>query len=182
MTAAARIREYEPEFITIASAIRSFLRNEYADFLRQDDAEIPSRLSSYSGKGVGFYATSDDGRADWTPAFKQYIFSRTDGRKGLEFTFERFHTAFGDLKTYHPRWHAASVAYDIESQPLQYVAQALGVHVQTVHRYRKAVIHFLYPYLCGFEKQNRKRIASRSIPLIQKAQSSSDLHCASPVA
>jgi hypothetical protein len=172
--AAARIRAYEPEFATVATAIRSFFRTEYAAYLSNDE-EIPMRTSTYSGKGVGFYATSEDGRPDWTVAMKRFIFGRTDSHKGFEFTLETFARAMKDLEQSHPRWHAATIAFDVESLPILTVAKALNVHTATVHRYRNNVIHFLYPYILHGDASQRRPIFAKYLPRIKNTPEGSYL-------
>ena len=72
----------DPEFDAIVSAIRDFLRHEFAEHLYGTD-DMPTKLSTYSAKGPGSYATADDGRADWSRDFKKYIFERTDNGAAL---------------------------------------------------------------------------------------------------
>lgn len=157
--ASARIRSDEPDFDSVATAIRSFLRHDFAEYLMGND-DVPGKLSSYSGKGVGHYQTAADGRADWSSGFKKYIFERTDtgNFKALEFSMQQFQVAMKALERDHPRWHEATMLYDVQAMTIQEVAGKLKVHPHTIHRYRKSTAHYLYPLLLGYENAPRRSL------------------------
>ena len=162
--ASARIRLADPDFSAVASAIRSYLRNEFAEELYGYE-EIPTRISAYSGKGVGHYATAGDGRADWTPDFKRYLFARTDKAKSFSFSLTVFAQAMRDLEADHPKWYAAVMKCDVQMLPVSHVAAEMSVHKESINRYRKLAIFFLFPYLVA---NNPNPIKKRVVRVFSK--------------
>lgn len=136
------------EWDEIKKAIRDYLRHEYASAKYDLEHEpVPLKISTYSGKGVGHFETAEDGRADWSPEFKRYIFNSADRRPEkveLRFGYREFDAAMRALERQHPHWHTTIVALECEGQPLDDVVETFKRDHSTIKRYRQKAFLFLF--------------------------------------
>lgn len=139
------------EWEAAKKAIAEYLRHEYASqkFGIENDP-LPMKLSTYSGKGVGHYETSGDGRADWSPEFKRYIFKSTERvpeQGELRFAFEEVDAAMRQLQLERERWYDILYAIDVEARTYGEVAEIYKRDVSTIGKLRSKAIRFIYTAL-----------------------------------
>jgi len=139
------------EWRPIAQAIREYLRHTYAHkkFGLATDA-VPLRLSTFTGKGVGRYATGADGRADWSDEFYGYL-SRSEKRtprdRALRFGYRELAYAMDVLEARFPTWFTVVNALDVHGVRIEEFCIETGCHITTVKRQRKKATFFLYETL-----------------------------------
>jgi hypothetical protein len=127
------------------------LRHTYAARRLGIAAEpVPLRLSAYSGKGIGYYATAGDGRPDWSEEFGGYI-ARVEGRtpreRELRFGYHELAAAMDALKFRFPKWYSVINALDVHGVRIEEYCLDAGADLTTVKRQRKKATFFLYEEL-----------------------------------
>lgn len=149
-----------PDWYEIAKAIHNYLRHEYANAKFGIEADPPPmRISTYSGKGVGYYATGLDGRADWTPEFYKYL-ERAEARMvehgELRFGFREVDAAMHKLEIEHPKWFDVLVDCDVRGVKPEDLAEQQNKGVTTIRRYRRHGIQYLFVELIAVPTKARK--------------------------
>jgi hypothetical protein len=137
-----------PEWRPIAKAIRSCLRHTYAPRKLGLTTELPPlRLSTYTGKGVGHYATGADGRADWSGEFYAHIARierRTDPDPELRFGYDELEAAMNQLAARYPQWFTVLTAVDVHGVGIEEYCVEAGRDLPTVKRQRNKATLFVY--------------------------------------
>ena len=130
---------------------REYLRHTYANKkLGIVTDTVPLRLSTYTGKGLGHFATGEDGRADWTEDFYRYLDrseTRTPRERDLRFGFFELASAMDQLEKRYPEWHTVVTALDVHGVRIEDYCIETGRYIGTVKRQRKKATFFLYETL-----------------------------------
>jgi hypothetical protein len=154
----------QSEWLLIARAIRDYLYHSYANGkLGIATDTVPLRLSTYSGKGLGTFATGDDGRADWTTEFAAYLArseARTPRASELRFGFAEVDRAMTALESRYPVLWTVLNALDVHGVRIEDFCLETGRHIGTVKRQRKKATFFLYESLrLGSRDDERVEVA-----------------------
>jgi len=145
------VDDTQTEWRIITKALRDYLRHTYANVkLGVVSETVPLRLSAYNGKGLGYYATGADGRADWSEEFSSYIERverRTPRDRDLRFGYHELAAAMDQLALRYPELYQVITALDVHGVRIEDYCLESGRNLGLVRRQRKKATFFLYETL-----------------------------------
>lgn len=148
------------DWYAVAKAIRNYLMHDYACAKFGIDTDpAPMKISAYNGKGVGYYPTAPDGRADWTTEFYRYMEraeSRMTEHGDLRFGFREVDAAMEQLKIDHSQWYDVLEMIDMRGMNVGEVADTMKKDESTIKRYRTRATEYLFRCLVAVPAKARK--------------------------